>query len=90
MMIEPEHAPLAPSSAHVWGPDGCPGSVAMQAAQPPQEETDGIIWSPSYAKLPEELRQKYGGWKDYRIWWAIFVVSTLSIYGFFFWFQFLR
>lgn len=39
-MIEPEHAPLAPSSAHVWGPDGCPGSVAMQAAQPPQEETD--------------------------------------------------
>lgn len=39
-MIEPEHAPLAPSSAHIWGPDGCPGSVAMQAAQPPQEETD--------------------------------------------------
>ena len=39
-MIEPEHAPLAPSGAEIWGPGGCPGSVAMQAAQPPQEETD--------------------------------------------------
>ena len=64
--------------------------VSLLTEPPPPEKTDGIIWSPSYAKLPEELRRKYGGWKDYRIWWAIFVVSTLSIYGFFFWFQFLR
>lgn len=39
-MTEPAHAPLAPSSAPHWGPGGCPGSVAMQAAQPPQEPTD--------------------------------------------------
>jgi SSS family solute:Na+ symporter len=64
--------------------------VSMLTEPPPPEKTDGIIWSPSYARLPEELRQKYGGWKDFRIWWAIFVVATLSIYGFFFWFQFLR
>lgn len=39
-MPEPiaEHAKLAPSSAHIWV--NCPGSVAMQAAQPPEEETD--------------------------------------------------
>lgn len=39
-MPEPiaEHARLAPSSAHIWV--NCPGSVAMQAAQPPEEETD--------------------------------------------------
>lgn len=39
-MTEPasEHARLAPSSAHIWVE--CPGSVAMQAAQPPEEETD--------------------------------------------------
>lgn len=39
-MTEPAHAPLSPSGADIWGPDGCPGSLAMQAKQPPQEETD--------------------------------------------------
>lgn len=34
------HAPLAPSSAYRWGPDGCPGSVAMEARQPEQEPTE--------------------------------------------------
>lgn len=34
------HARLAPSAAPIWGPDGCPGSVAMQEAHPPQEDTD--------------------------------------------------
>lgn len=29
-----EHARLAPSSAHRWGPDGCAGSMAMQEAHP--------------------------------------------------------
>lgn len=35
-----EHAKLAPSSAHRWGPDGCAGSVAMEARQPEQEPTE--------------------------------------------------
>jgi Protein of unknown function (DUF2800). len=37
-MIEAEHSPIAPSSADIWV--NCPGSVAMQAAQPPEEETE--------------------------------------------------
>ena len=37
-MIEAEHSPIAPSSADIWM--NCPGSVAMQAAQPPEEETE--------------------------------------------------
>lgn len=35
-----EHAKLAPSSAHRWGPDGCAGSVAMEGRQPEQEPTE--------------------------------------------------
>jgi SSS family solute:Na+ symporter len=64
--------------------------ISLLTKPPPPEKTDGIIWNPRYAKLPPELKAKYGGWKDYRIWWAIFVMCILSIYAFFFWFQFLR
>lgn len=35
-----QHAILAPSSADRWGPDGCAGSVAMEANQPEQEPTE--------------------------------------------------
>jgi hypothetical protein len=35
-----EHARLAPSGAHRWGPDGCAGSVAMEDRQPEQEPTE--------------------------------------------------
>jgi len=38
-MTDRPHARLAPSSAHRWGPDGCPGSVAMQEAYP--DDPDG-------------------------------------------------
>ena len=64
--------------------------ISLLTAPPPPEKTDGIIWSPQYAKLPPDLWAKYRGWKDYRIWWAIFVACILSIYALFFWFQFLR
>jgi len=35
-----QHAPLPPSSAYLWGPEGCPGAMQMQARQPLQEETE--------------------------------------------------
>jgi hypothetical protein len=37
--------------------------------------------------LPAKLQAIYGGWKDFRIWWLIFVTVVLSIYGFFLWFR---
>lgn len=40
MSASDAHAILAPSSAHRWGPDGCAGSVAMEASQPEQEPTE--------------------------------------------------
>ena len=53
-----------------------------------REKTEGIIWSPRYALLPQKLQAIYGGWKDFRLWWLIFVATCLSIYGFFLWFRF--
>ena len=64
--------------------------VSLLTDPPPKEKTNGIIWSPTYAKLPPELVARYHGWKDWRIWWAIFVLGIWSIYGYFFWFQFIR
>lgn len=40
-MTTDAHAPLAPSSAHIWGArDGCRASVAMQAAYPEPQDSD--------------------------------------------------
>jgi SSS family solute:Na+ symporter len=62
--------------------------ASLLTAPPPREKIDGVIWNPAYAKLPLELRQRYTGVRDYRIWWAGFVLCILSIYGFFLWWRF--
>ena len=62
--------------------------VSSLTAPEPYEKVKPILWSPEYAKLPEALRQKYSGLKDFRIWWLLFVLCVLSIYGFFLWFRF--
>lgn len=42
------HAPLAPSSAHRWGPDGCPASPHVEARYPEDTESEeareGTAW----------------------------------------------
>ena len=62
--------------------------ASLLTARPPREKTDGIIWSPRYALLPQKEQAIYGGWKDFRIWWLAFVTLVLAIYGFFLWFRF--
>ncbi len=62
--------------------------VSLMTKEPPPEKVDGVIWDRQYAKLPLELRQRYGGWRDYRIWWLGFVLSILGIYAFFAWWRF--
>ncbi len=64
--------------------------TSLLTAPPPKEQVDPIIWNRSYLSLPPEERQRYGGWKDFRIWWFLFVAAVLAIYGFFLWFDFLR
>jgi SSS family solute:Na+ symporter len=61
--------------------------VSLLTKPPPPEKTRGIIWNPRYAELPDEERRRYRGWKDYRLWWFLFVAITLAIYGFFLWYR---
>lgn len=62
--------------------------VSLVTRPPAREQTEGIIWRPAYARLPEGERRQHRGWQDYRLWWLLFVITVLSIYGFFLWFRF--
>jgi SSS family solute:Na+ symporter len=62
--------------------------VSGLTTPPPREQVEPILWTTKYARLPEELRRRYSGIKDFRIWWLLFVVCILFIYGFFLWFRF--
>ena len=42
----------------------------------------------SYLSLPAKEQAKYTGWKDWRLWWGLFVGIILSIYAFFLWWRF--
>jgi SSS family solute:Na+ symporter len=64
--------------------------TSLLTAPPPAEQVERIVWNRSFLKLPPELRARYGGWKNYVLWWALFVISVLAIYGFFLWFDLSR
>jgi SSS family solute:Na+ symporter len=64
--------------------------VSLLTAPPAVEQTQGIIWNRSYLQLPPDEREQYRGWKNYVIWWFLFVAIVLSLYGFFLWFDLSR
>lgn len=61
--------------------------TSLLTRPPPAEKTTGIIWSAHYAALPAEQQARYGGLKDWRLWWLLFVAMVLAIYAFFLWFR---
>lgn len=62
-------------------------AVSFMTRPRTDERVAGILWNRGYAALPEEEQRKYSGWKDYRLWWILFVTIVLSIYAFFLWFR---
>jgi SSS family solute:Na+ symporter len=62
-------------------------TVSLLTDPSPREKTDGIIWSPRYAMLPQQEQELYGGWKDFRIWWLLFIAVVWAIYAYFLWFR---
>jgi Na+/proline symporter len=65
-------------------------ATSLLTAPPPREQVESIIWNRSFLKLPPELRNRYRGWENYVLWWALFVIAVLSIYGYFLWFDLSR
>jgi hypothetical protein len=59
--------------------------TSLATAPPPREQVERIIWNRSYLNLPPEERSRYRGWKDFRLWWFLFIATVLAIYGFFLW-----
>lgn len=62
--------------------------ISLLTKPPSPERIQGIIWTRKYAMLPPEEQQRYRGWKDFRVWWLLFVGIILAIYAFFIWFRF--
>lgn len=61
--------------------------VSLSTAPPPREQVERVIWNRSFLSLPPDEQARYSGWKDFRLWWLIFILSVLSIYAFFLWFD---
>ncbi len=64
--------------------------VSLLTYPPAPDQTQGITWNRSYLNLPPEESQRYRGWKNYLLWWLLFVAIVLSLYGFFLWFDLSR
>jgi solute:Na+ symporter, SSS family len=64
--------------------------VSLMTSPPTAEKTQGIIWNRSYLNLPDDERYRYRGWKNFILWWFLFVALVLGIYGFFLWFDLSR
>jgi SSS family solute:Na+ symporter len=64
--------------------------VSLLTAPPPREQVERVIWNRSFLSLPPDEQKRYGGWKDFRLWWLLFVLTVLAIYGFFLWFDLSR
>ncbi len=62
--------------------------VSLFTKAPDPEKVKGMIWSPSYARLPAAERQHYRGLRNLALWWALFVGMILAIYAYLIWFQF--
>lgn len=62
--------------------------TSLLTKAPAIAKTKGIIWSPEYAPLPAAEQRHYSGWKDLRVWWLLYILLTLALYGFFLWFRF--
>jgi SSS family solute:Na+ symporter len=61
--------------------------VSLLTRPPAIEQTQGVIWNRTFFDLPPGERDRYRGWKNFIVWWTLFVAIVLGIYGYFLWFD---
>src|SRR5262249_23505636 len=64
--------------------------TSLLTAPPDPDQVNGIIWNRRYALLPPEEQARHSGWRDFRIWWLVFITIVLTIYGLFLRYRFLH
>jgi SSS family solute:Na+ symporter len=64
--------------------------TSLLTPPPPRDQVDRVIWNRSYLNLPPDERAHYRGWRNFILWWAIFVAIVIGIYGYFLWFGLTR
>jgi len=60
--------------------------VTLATKPPERSQVEGVIWNLRYARLPAELAGRYSGWRDFRIWWGVFVFCSVALYALLYWF----
>ena len=63
--------------------------VSLLTDPPAAEKTRGSFGTAAFSVCPP-TSEHYRGWKNFVVWWFLFVAIVLSIYGFFLWFQLSR
>ena len=56
--------------------------VSLFTKPKPRAELVGVIWTPAALRVSPEERAKNRGWRSLTLWWALMVVSILSLYIF--------
>jgi SSS family solute:Na+ symporter len=64
--------------------------VSLLTTPPAPEQTHGVIWNRGFLNLPADERGRYSGWKNFVLWWILFVAIVLSVYGYFLWLRLLH
>lgn len=59
------------------------GSGLVWPARKGSVETEVEIWTPQFLRLPREELAAHGGWKDFRIWWALFFATGVGLMVYF-------
>jgi len=60
----------------------CVIGISLFTRPKPEEELQGVIWDKSALRLPEDERARYGGIRDFRLWWAIMVLIIVGLYAY--------
>ena len=54
--------------------------VIVSLASKATEAAPDSVWRPAYARLPEEERKRFSGWKSFYLWWGVALALRILVY----------